>query len=151
VVTPQEGNPVFIAHLQRQQHEEGLDTVPSAVHVIPQEDVVSVGRVPADLEQLQQVVQLPVNVSTDGDWGAHPDGVGLSLQDFLGQLAQLLDGGLLDLLPPLDLLDYLLSHLPRTHIKTINISKNKLWRNKAHHQYRIDAQIYIMQYKVRGM
>lgn len=145
MVTPQEGNPVFIAHLQGQQHEEGLDAVPSAVHVVPQEDVVSIGRVAADLEQLQQVIELPVDVSADGDWRAHPHGVGLSLKDFLGQLAQLLDGGLLDLLPSLDLLDYLLSHLARTHIKTINISKNKLWGNKAHHRNRIDAEIYITQ------
>lgn len=87
MVAPKEGYPVFIAHLQGKQHEEGLDTVPSAVHVIPQEDVVSIGRIPADLEQLQQVVQLSVDVSTDGDWRTHPDGVRLSLEDFLGQFA----------------------------------------------------------------
>ena len=115
VVAPEEGDPVLVADLEGEQHEEGFDAVPAAVDVVPEEDVVGVGRVAADLEQLQQVVELPVDVPADGHRRPHLNSVRLSLQDLLGQLTQLLDGGLLDLLTLLQLLDYLLSQLPRTH------------------------------------
>lgn len=67
VVASEQGDPVLVAHLEGQQHEEGLDAVPSAIHIVAQEDVVGIGRVPSDLEQLEQVVELPVDVPADGD------------------------------------------------------------------------------------
>jgi hypothetical protein len=39
-------------------------------------------QLPADLEDLQQVIELSVNVSADGDRGPHVDEVGLSSQHF---------------------------------------------------------------------
>lgn len=67
VVASEQGDPVLVAHLEGQQHEEGLDAVPPAIHIVAQEDVVGIGRVPSDLEQLEQVVELPVDVPADGD------------------------------------------------------------------------------------
>ena len=40
VVASQEGHSVFVAHLEGEQHQEGLDAVASSIHVVPQEDVV---------------------------------------------------------------------------------------------------------------
>lgn len=85
VVASEQGDPVLVAHLEGQQHEEGLDAVPSAIHIVAQEDVVGIGRVPSDLEELEQVVELPVDVPADGDGRSDLDGVWLGLQDLLSQ------------------------------------------------------------------
>lgn len=108
MVAPEEGDSVFVPDLECEQHEEGLDAVPSAVDVVPEEDVVGVGGVSSNFEEFEEVVELPVDVSADGDWRAHAHCIGLVLEYLLGQFAELLDGGLLYLLPFLDLLDDLL-------------------------------------------
>ena len=50
VVSPQQSDPVFVAHLQGQQHQESFNAVTSSVDVVPKEDIVSIGRIASDLE-----------------------------------------------------------------------------------------------------
>ena len=54
-----------MTNFEREQEEKGLDTVVSPVHEIAKEQIVAVWAVTANLEQLYQVVELPVDVPTD--------------------------------------------------------------------------------------
>jgi len=65
VVAADERDAVGVAHLEREQQQERLDAVVAAVHKVAQEDVVRVGALAAHLEQLNQVVELPVDVAAD--------------------------------------------------------------------------------------
>ena len=115
VVSSEEGDSVFVPDFQGQQQQECFDAISASVHIVTQKYVIGVGRISANFEQLKQVVQLPVDISTNSDWGSNLDYIGLVLQDFLGRLTQFLDGDLLHLLLPLDLLDDVLDHFPRRH------------------------------------
>ena len=52
-------------YLESDQEGDGLHTVVSSVHVISHEGIVGVGALPADPEQLHQVVKLTVDIATD--------------------------------------------------------------------------------------
>jgi len=62
VVAAQQEEVLRVLDLERQQQTDRLDRVLPAVHVVAQEQVVRVRRKPAQLEQPQQVVKLPVDV-----------------------------------------------------------------------------------------
>jgi len=49
--------------LQREQQQEGLYAVVAAVHEVAHEQVVGLRAVAADLEQLHEVVELPMDVA----------------------------------------------------------------------------------------
>ena len=70
VVAPDERDAVRVAHLERQQKQEGLDAVESPVDKVAHEEVVRVGHVAAHFEQLFEVVELSVNVSAYLEGGA---------------------------------------------------------------------------------
>jgi hypothetical protein len=53
-----------IAYLEREQQEEGLHAVEAPVYKVTHEQVVRLWAVPANLEQLHQVEELPMNVTT---------------------------------------------------------------------------------------
>ena len=50
-------------HLEAQQQEQGLHAVEAAIHEVAHEQVVGLGAVPAYLEQLHQVIELPMDVA----------------------------------------------------------------------------------------
>ena len=54
-----------MCYLQCQQQEERLNTVESSVDKVAHEEIVCVGDVTADFEQLLEVVELTVNVAAD--------------------------------------------------------------------------------------
>ena len=58
VVAPQEEEVLRVLDLVRQQQADRLQRLLPAVHVVPQEQVVRLGREPAVLEQPQEVVVL---------------------------------------------------------------------------------------------
>ena len=64
VVAPDEGDAIGVAHLEGKEEEEGLDGVVAPVDEVAQEEVVLVGALASDLEQLDQVVELAVDVAT---------------------------------------------------------------------------------------
>ncbi len=53
------------AYLQSDQESDSLDGVVPTVHVVSHEQVVRVGRLASDTEQLHQVMELTVNVATN--------------------------------------------------------------------------------------
>lgn len=96
VVASQDRHTVSVANLQRDEEGDRLDTVVSSVDVVSHEEVVGVGRVASNSEELRQVVlqvkslarslgvaegthELTVNVSTDGDGAL--DGLDVRLVD----------------------------------------------------------------------
>lgn len=52
------------AYLECQQQQEGLYAVKAPVYKVAHEQVVGLGAVPAHLEQLHEVIELPVDVAT---------------------------------------------------------------------------------------
>ena len=83
VVASEDGNAVLEADLEGDEERDGLDGVVAAIDVVAHEEVVRVGGLASDLEQLAQVVELSVDIATDGHRGAHLLHVGLIDQDFL--------------------------------------------------------------------
>ena len=82
VVTSQNGDSVLEADLKGHQEGYSLNRVVATIDVVTHEEVVSVRGLSSDLEQLAQVVELSVDVTADGHWGAHLLHVRLIYQNF---------------------------------------------------------------------
>lgn len=68
VVAAEEEKVLWVAQLVAKEEEEGLERLLAAVHVIAEEQVVTVGREAAHLEQTDQVGVLAVDVAYYFDW-----------------------------------------------------------------------------------
>jgi len=124
MVASEEGDSVSVPHLERQEQKEGFNAVSASINIVPQKDVVCVGRVPTDLEEFQQIVELSVDVPADGDGGSNFDNIGLIPEDLLGGFAQFLDCDFLYLFLPLDLLYDVLDCFPGGHGLNYQILSN---------------------------
>ena len=54
-----------VNYLESNQQGDRLHTVVSSVHIISHEEIIGVGTLPSDPEQLHQVVKLTMNIATD--------------------------------------------------------------------------------------
>ena len=63
MVAADQGDAVGVADLEGQEEEEGLDGVVAPVDEVAEEQVVLVGTLAPDLEQLDEVVELPVDIA----------------------------------------------------------------------------------------
>ena len=82
MVTSQNGDSVLKADFKGHQEGYSLNRVVATIDVVTHEEVVSVRGLSSDLEQLAQVVELSVDVTADGHWGAHLLHVRLVYQNF---------------------------------------------------------------------
>mmetsp|Transcript_24322 Transcript_24322/g.77061 ORF Transcript_24322/g.77061 Transcript_24322/m.77061 type:complete len:332 (+) Transcript_24322:206-1201(+) len=96
VVASDQRDALWVPDLERKQQQERLDRVVAAVDKVAHEDIVHGGHLTADVEQLEQVVKLPVDVAHHHGGGRHVVHIGLLHQDFLCLFAQRLDGVLRD-------------------------------------------------------
>ena len=87
VVASEQSYSVSVPHLEGQQQEEGLNAVPAPINIITQKDVVGVGRIASYFEELKQVIQLPVDVTADGNRRSNFDNIGFVFEDLLGGFA----------------------------------------------------------------
>ena len=71
VVAAQKGHALWVPDLQQDQVRDGLHTEGASVHVVAQEQVVSVWHVAAHTEDLYQVVELAVNIAYYCHWRLH--------------------------------------------------------------------------------
>ena len=82
MVTSEDSDSLLKADLEGDEQSDGLDGVVSTIDVVTHEEVVSLGRMATNLEELAQVMELTVDISTDGDWSAHFLHVRLINQNF---------------------------------------------------------------------
>ena len=114
VVASQQGDVGWVLHLEAQEQLEGFDRIEATINEITHEDVSGVRNFTAFVEQFEQVVELAVNVSTDGDWSFNWLDVAFLDQDFLyflaedAELALWKDGSLFNSLKPV--VDVVLTH-----------------------------------------
>lgn len=82
MVTTKDCYAVFVAHLQRQQKAHRFHRVVASIHVIAKEQVVCIGDVPTNLEQLDEVVELAVNVTAYDHRSSHRGNVRFLRKNF---------------------------------------------------------------------
>ena len=82
VVTSEDSDSLLKADLEGDEQSDGLDGVVSTIDVVTHEEVVSLRGMSTNLEKLAQVMELTVDISTDGDWSAHFLHVRLINQNF---------------------------------------------------------------------
>mmetsp|Transcript_9309 Transcript_9309/g.26622 ORF Transcript_9309/g.26622 Transcript_9309/m.26622 type:complete len:324 (+) Transcript_9309:14-985(+) len=104
MVPSQKSDACRVAGLQEHQHCEDLQTVVSTVYKVPHEYVVCLRDLPARLEQAQQVMELPVDITAHRDWAVDRLDVGLLHQYLFHEVAQLLELILGQVFARLDLL-----------------------------------------------
>ena len=71
MVTSENSDSVLKAHLKCDEECDGLDRIVATIDVVTHEEVVGVGRLSTNLEQLTQVVELTVDVTAHRHGGAH--------------------------------------------------------------------------------
>ncbi len=91
MVPAQQEEVLRVLDLVGQQEADGLDGLPSAVHVVAEEEVVGVGRVPGLVEVPEEVAELPVDVTDHVDRRLQFQQHRLSEEDLPGHQAQLAD------------------------------------------------------------
>eukprot|EP00327_Prymnesium_parvum_P008790 CAMPEP_0182818406 /NCGR_PEP_ID=MMETSP0006_2-20121128/12000_1 /TAXON_ID=97485 /ORGANISM="Prymnesium parvum, Strain Texoma1" /LENGTH=116 /DNA_ID=CAMNT_0024944855 /DNA_START=893 /DNA_END=1243 /DNA_ORIENTATION=- len=67
MIPSQQSDLLRVSRLQQQKHCHRLDTIVAPVYKIAHEDVACVRALPSCTEQLEKVVELPVDVPTYGD------------------------------------------------------------------------------------
>lgn len=82
VVAADERDAVWVAHFEAEEEEEAFERVEAAVDEVAHEEVVCVGDVTADAEQLHEVVELAVDVAAYGDGGVDLHDVAFLDQEF---------------------------------------------------------------------
>ena len=83
MITSENSDTILEAHFQSHKKRHCLDRVVASVDVVTHEQVVGVRGLSSNLEKLAQIMELSVDVTADGHWGAHLLHVRLINQDFL--------------------------------------------------------------------
>lgn len=68
MVATKDGDATRVTNLQSHQQADCLNGMEAAINVVAHEEIVGFRNVAADSEQFNQVVELAVNVSANGDW-----------------------------------------------------------------------------------
>jgi len=82
VIATENSETILITHFQSDKQGDGLHWVVATVNVISHEEVVGVWGLAANFEQFTQVVELSVNVATNGHWCFHLRHIWLVDKDF---------------------------------------------------------------------
>mmetsp|Transcript_2097 Transcript_2097/g.5610 ORF Transcript_2097/g.5610 Transcript_2097/m.5610 type:complete len:365 (+) Transcript_2097:114-1208(+) len=90
VVPPQKGDVRGVARLEAEEEGEGFERVVAAIHKVAHEDVIRGGHFAAGLDEVEEVVELPVDVTAHRHGGFHGLDVGLLDEKLLDIIAQLL-------------------------------------------------------------
>jgi hypothetical protein len=71
VVSSEDGDSLRVSDLEGDEKSDGLNRVVTSVNIITHEKVVGIGVGSTNLEELHQVVELAVDITTDGDGAFH--------------------------------------------------------------------------------
>jgi len=88
VVSAQQRDAAWVLQLQAEEQLESLDGVVTTIDEVTHEDITCVGDFASLFEKFEQVVELAMDVTTDGHWGAHWLHVALFDEDLLDLLAE---------------------------------------------------------------
>ena len=91
VVSTKNEEVLGVLDLVREEKANSLETLLATVDIVPEEEVIRLGREAAVLEEAQKVVVLPVNVSANLDGGLKLEEDGLADENLTGLGAQELD------------------------------------------------------------
>lgn len=88
VVSSEDMDTGWVADLVCDQKGHGLDRVVTTIDVVTHEEVVIIWNIASNFEKLDQVMELTVNISTDGDWRLHLSHIRFTDQNFLSSFGQ---------------------------------------------------------------
>ena len=108
VVSPQEEEVFGVLDLVAEEEDDGLDGLLAPVDIVPQKQIVLVGRVTSIVEYFQQVLKLSVDISYNFDWGFQFQQHGLWQKDLSDSHADSFDLGF----KQLDIIAFLLADEP---------------------------------------
>lgn len=91
VIAPGQSDPIGVPDLEGKQQTYSFDRIVTTIDIVSQEQVVRVGRLPSNGEELNQIVQLPMHIATDSHRGLDKLSIGLIGEDLLGLLYYDLD------------------------------------------------------------
>ena len=138
VVTANQRDSLRVADLQGKKEQEGLNRVVATIDEVSHEEIVGIGALATDLEQLHQVVELTVNITTDlntkkggekqnivftySHGGLDVLNIRLLNENLFGTLAERFNFALLDVLALLQLLDPLVEVMLIALLRHFNFS-----------------------------
>jgi len=88
MITTEDGDAAAKPHLESDEESDSLNTVVSSINIVSHEEIVGVWRLSPDPEQLHEVMELSMNISTHCHWTLDCLDIALLGQDLLGLLTQ---------------------------------------------------------------
>lgn len=88
VITSEEGNVSWILELKAEQELESLNRVVASVNEVTHEDIASVRDLTSLIKELQEIMELTMDISTNSDWSRYWLNVALFDQNFLNFLTE---------------------------------------------------------------
>lgn len=84
VIPSQDRHSISVSQLECNEQSDSFNRVVSTINIVTHEEVVGVGGVTTDSEELGEIVELSVNITTDGDGASNRLDVGFFHEDFSG-------------------------------------------------------------------
>ena len=107
VISSNQMDSIWVTDFESEEEKESFDAIKSSVHEISHEEVVGLGTLSAHFEQLHQIIELAMNITTDGQGSFNLDYICFVGEDFLGTVTESFYLALLDVLAFHELLDLL--------------------------------------------
>jgi len=86
VIASEDCDSISEANFERNQQRHSLNWVVPSVDIVAHEEVISFRKLASNPKQLEQIVKLPVNVTTDSDRWPHHGHIRLVREDLLALL-----------------------------------------------------------------
>ena len=91
VVTSEDGDSVRVSDLEGDEESHSLNGVVSSVDVVSHEEIVVFGQLTSNSEKFFEIIELTVNITTDGDGSSDWLDIALVYENFLSFLTKCLD------------------------------------------------------------
>ena len=83
VITTQNGDSLRVSDLHGHEQRNGLDGIVASINVVTHEQVVVIWDLPTNLKELLEVMELPMDVTTYGNWSSNIHHITFIFEDFL--------------------------------------------------------------------
>lgn len=116
---------LWVTHLQCHEQRDGLNWIEASVNKVAHEEIVCEWEIATNWEQLDQIVELAMDVPTDGHWCSHGLYVWLLHEDTYGKVSDEFNLLLGDTFELLQVADYEIQFAVLAHLNTI---RNNQWQ-----------------------